>query len=195
MIPESLKDSSDRILRLIPLIDQTSAAPALFVISGLPGTGKSFLARRIAQRLPCVIVETDFVRKTLIRRPAYTGAESARVHRIAQHVLERLLTLGYHAIYDATNLAEWHREVMYRLADKTHSRLVLIRTIAPESIVRERLARRSDSRDPYDHSDANWQVHELLKTEMEPLRRSHIVVDTSGDIDRAVDQILRTATE
>lgn len=193
MIPESLKDSGDRILQVLPLADRTCAEPTLFVISGLPGTGKSHLARRIAQRLPCVIVETDFVRKTLIRKPAYTGDESALVHRTARHVLERLLTRGYHAIYDATNLAEWHREKMYHLAAKTHARLVLIRTTAPEDVVRERLARRFDSRDPHDHSDADWDVHQMLKAEMEPLRRSHLVVDTSGDIDLAVDQIVRAA--
>jgi predicted kinase len=189
----NLTEPIERVLRSLPLADPAETTPVLFVISGLPGTGKSFLARQIAARLPCVIVETDFIRKTLAPQPAYTKDESARVHRVAQQVIEWLLRSNRHAIYDATNLAEWHREKAYRLAEKTRARLLVIRTTAPDDVVRARLAKRLVERDPHDWSDADWQVHQLLKAELEPVRRAHLVVDTSRDIEPAIRRILRAA--
>ena len=193
MLLESLSFSAETILRALLPIDQVNAEPVLFVFSGLPGTGKSFLARKIAERVPCVIVETDFVRKMLICKPTYAATESAFVHRVAHQVIQRLLRSGRRVIYDATNLAEWHRERAYRLADQTRAKLVVVRTVAPEDVMRARLAERFTAHQPLDYSDADWQVVGLLKAELEPIRHPHIVVDTTGDIDQAVSQILRAA--
>jgi predicted kinase len=107
--------------------------------------------------------------------------------------MQRLLESGYRVISDATNLAEWHRELLYHLATKTNARLVIIQTIAPESIIRERLRRRLDNPDPDDFSEADWIVHQTLKSELEPIRRPHLVVDTSHDIEPAILKILRAA--
>jgi predicted kinase len=193
MVSVDMLSSAETILRALPPIDQANAEPVLFVFSGLPGTGKSFLARRVAERVPCAIVETDFVRKTLIRQPTYAARESAFVHQVAQQVIRRLLEYGSRVIYDATNLAEWHRERAYRLAEQTRAKLVVVRTVAPEDVIRARLAERFTARHPLDYSEADWPVVELLRAELEPIRRPHIVVDTTGDIDQAVSQILRAA--
>jgi hypothetical protein len=191
MVSIDMLSSAETILRALPPIDQANAEPVLFVFSGLPGTGKSFLARKIAECVPCAIVETDFIRKTLLRQPTYAATESAFVHRVAHQVIQRLLRSGHRVIYDATNLAEWHREHAYRLADQTRAKLVVVRTVAPEDVMRARLAKRFAAPQPLDYSDADWQVLELLKAELEPIRHPHIVVDTTGDIDQAVSQILR----
>jgi predicted kinase len=185
---------TDQVLSALTLPEQITATPVLFIISGLPGTGKSFLARRLAERLPLIIINSDFVRKILThQQPTYSAEESALVHQVGRAVLKRLLLTGYHVLYDATNLAEWHREKLYRLADETNAKLVIIRTIAPEEIVRTRLRERFEHPDPHDYSDADWSVHEKLKAELEPVRRSHLVVDTSQDLEPAIRKILRAA--
>ncbi|MBI5034545.1 MAG: AAA family ATPase [Chloroflexi bacterium] len=186
--------SVEKTLRALALTDQTTAAPVLIVLSGLPGTGKSYLARRLTQRLPCVVVESDLVRKVISdSQPSYSSAESAYVHHVARAVMQRLLESGHHVISDATNLAEWHRELLYHLADKTNARLIIVQTIAPDHVVRERLQRRLENHDPVDLSDADWNVHESLKAELEPIRRAYLVVDTSQDLEPAICKILRAA--
>lgn len=171
--------------------NETTAFPALIVLCGLPGTGKSFLARQIAERLPAVIVEADYVRKTLFRQPTYAGAESAWVHRVAHVTIERLLKTSHHVIYDATNLSEWFRDKTYHIAERAGARLVVVQTVASEEVARERLAKRALARDPDDLSDATIAVYERFKRDAEPVRHPHIVVDTSRDIPRAVSRIVR----
>lgn len=177
----------------LPGTDQITATPVLFIITGLPGTGKSYLARKIAERLPVVIVQSDFVRKFIAPKPTYSSEESALVHQVARAVTERLLVAGCRVIYDATNLVEWHREKLYHVADKTGVRLVIIQTVASEQVIRERLRQRHRVRDLQDMSDADWDVVELLKPEQQPIQRPHIVVDASDDFESTLEKILREA--
>ncbi|MBI5304877.1 MAG: AAA family ATPase [Chloroflexi bacterium] len=186
----ALDDAIAQIYRALP-ITETTALPVLFVFSGLPGTGKSFLARSLAERLPSVIVQSDFVRKTLVGIPTYSAAESAFIHQVSHAVIARLLARGCRVISDATNLAEWHREKLYRVAADTHAQLVVVRTVAPDAVIRARLSQRIGERDPRDFSDADWNVYEMLQRELEPVRAPHLVVDTSGDLDAALAKILR----
>ena len=183
----------DTVLKALRNTRETTAWPVLVVICGLPGTGKSFLARKIAGRMPAVIVESDFVRKTLFAQPTYAGAESVWVHRIAHVTIERLLKSGHRVIYDATNLSEWFREKTYHIADRAGAGLVVVVTVAPERVARERLLKRFQARDPDDLSDATVAVYERFKRRVEPVRHPHIVVDTSRDIRRAVSRIVRAA--
>ncbi len=180
-----------RIIRRLPGTEYTTAAPALVLISGLPGTGKSFLARKIAERLPSVIVESDSVRQALFPVPTYSGPESMWVHRVAHAVIERLLATGHRVIYDATNLIEWHRQKIYRLAEQQGARLVIVQAVAPDEIVRRRLQQRLESPGPGDISRADWQVFERLKKQIDPIGRPHFVVDTSRDVTPAVAKIVR----
>jgi len=187
----SFTDSVNLIYGLLPRTDAIVAPPVLFVLCGLPGAGKSHLARRLAQRLPSVIVSSDFVRKSLFPRPTYASEESAFIHQVSHAVTARLLLQSLRVIADATNLAEWHREKLYRIADETHAKLIVVHAVAPEAVIRARLSQRDAARNPHEFSEANWDVYELLKPQLEPVRAPHFTIDTSGDLEPALARILR----
>ncbi len=168
-----------------------TAYPVLIMLSGLPGTGKSYLARKLCEKIPFVVVESDFVRKTLFNPPTYSPRESALVHRVCHILIDRFLKKGLRVIFDATNLSEVHREYVYRLADKNNAKLVIVQTVAPEEVVRERLEKRHKARDDHDISDADWEVYSRMKQYQQPISRPHIVVDTSRDLEEEIQKILR----
>lgn len=170
---------------------ETTAYPVLIMISGLPGTGKSYLARKLAERLPFVVIETDFVRKTLFLKPTYTAQESGLVHGTCHCLIHRLLNKGVRIIFDATNLIEHQREMIYHLAEKAGAKLIIVRIVAPEEVVRERLQRRKEEPASHDISDADWRIYKRMSRRQQRIGRTHLVVDTSGDIDLAVNKILR----
>src|SRR4051812_23649443 len=69
--------------------------PALSLLSGLPGTGKSYLASAIQPRRPAAIVRSDEVRKTLFPEPKYTVGENGFVYLTSYALLSQLLADGY----------------------------------------------------------------------------------------------------
>src|SRR3972149_825639 len=93
---------------LAPL-PEPMAKPVLVVISGLPGTGKSYFSRKLAERLPCVILESDALRKRLFSSPDYSAAESQYLFSACHRLIEELLKSGISVVLDATNLVEGHR--------------------------------------------------------------------------------------
>ncbi len=165
--------------------------PPFIIVSGLPGTGKSFFCRKLAARFPCCIVESDAMRKTLFPSPEYSAAENNRLFSACHKLIESLLNEGTPVIFDATNLSERHRERLYNIADRTGARLILVRVVAPPSIAYERLQGRKGHHDPEDKSDADWTVYKRMRRSEDKIWRNHFVVDTSRDITPALDRIVK----
>lgn len=168
---------------------ETTAKPVLVLLSGLPGTGKSFVARRLAEALPFVIIESDTVRKILFSQPRYTAQESRWVHRTCHALIAKLLKRGVRVIYDATNLIEYHRELVYRIADRAGARLVVVKTVAREEVVQERMRDRQER--VAEVSDADWRVYRRMASRQERISHPHLVIDTSEGLEEAAAKILR----
>jgi predicted kinase len=172
--------------------DETTANPVLVMLTGLPGTGKSNVARQLAEVLPFAIVESDQVRKILFPQCEYTGEESRWVHRTCHALMDKLLMRGVRVIYDATNLHERHRELVYRLADGRGVKLIVVKVVSPEAVASQRLRdRQGDVKDDDDVSDADVKVYRRMSRSVDPIRRSHVVVDTSRDLRPAITKLLR----
>jgi hypothetical protein len=165
------------------------------VVSGLPGSGKSYFCRRLASRHPIARLESDALRQALFGQPTHSPEESRRLFAACHYVLERLLGAGISALLDATNLREVHRRQLYAIADRYGVKLVLVSLRAPAAVVEERLAARARRADPADLSDAGAEVYQRMRSLDEPIGRPHIVVDTSADIEPAVEAVLRELEE
>jgi predicted kinase len=191
----ALQAAADEVEAALPGVAPTTRRPVLVLLSGLPGTGKSYLARRLAPLLKATVVETDSVRMLLYPQPQYTAGENFWVYRVCHEVIGRLLRRGVSVIFDATNLRERHRQILYQMADALGANLVLVRTTAPERVVRSRLHQRAIQPDPEDHSRADTTVYYRMYDAEEPMRRPYLTVDTSQDLSLAINAILRLAHE
>jgi predicted kinase len=174
-------------------LPEPSVAPVLIIVSGLPGSGKSYFSRRLAERMPLPIIESDAMRQILSAKPDYSQTESGRLFRACHALMDELLRKGISVIFDATNLIENHREQLYRIADRAGAKLILIRVEAPPQVVQQRLERRQAGADPDDKSDADWKVYQKMTATAERIRRNHFAVDTSKDIAPAIEKIVREA--
>ncbi len=165
--------------------------PVFVVVSGLPGTGKSFFSRSLARRFPVAVLETDLLRRRLVERPTYSAEESQRLFAAVHLLIERLLREGIPLLIDATNLVERNREILYHLAEQTGAKLILIQTRAPREVALRRLRARGSPFAAEDHSTAGVEVYRRMRLVAEPIRRRHYVVDTSKDISPAVARVVR----
>ena len=168
--------------------------PPLIVVSGLPGTGKSFLCRKVAEKSPFLILPSDALRKVLFPTPQYNEQENKRLFSACHVLIEELLKKGIPVIFDATNLLEHHREYLYRAAERAGAKLILVWVEAPPEVVRQRLIARERTPVPQRDSQAGWEVYNKMKPRREKISRNHLVVDTSQDITAAVDKIIRATS-
>jgi len=174
-------------------LPEPAVKPPFVVVSGLPGSGKSYFCRKLAERLPFPILESDNLRKVLCSTPDYSPEESSRLFQACHRLIEELLRRGIPLIFDATNLVERHREELYRIADAVEAKLILVRVEAPPDVVRQRLNDRPSTAAREDRSDADWKVYQKLKSSAQKIRRNHFAVDTSRDITPVVDKVAREA--
>ena len=172
-------------------LPEPEVQPAFIIVSGLPGTGKSYFCRQLAERLPFLVLESDAVRKSLFPTPTYSTSESSHLFRTIHYLIEGLLRKGIPIILDATNLSERHRERLYNIAERLNAKLILVRVEAPPDLVRERLKVRSERPEIEDNSNADWAVYQKMKPTAQKIRRKHYAVDTSRDITPVLDKIVR----
>jgi aminoglycoside phosphotransferase family enzyme/predicted kinase len=144
--------------------------PAMLVITcGLPGSGKSTVAQRIAERAGFTVISSDMVRKESAglvpeehRYEAFgKGIYAVDVtERTYAELLDRarpLLLEGRSVILDASFIRRSHRTAADRLARETGAQFACVILDAPLETVRRRLARRVAR--GTGASDARWQTY------------------------------------
>jgi predicted kinase len=191
MVPKQPDRDLLKLKRSLGYLPEPMADPSFVVVSGLPGTGKTFFCRKLAERYTFYIVESDALRKVLFSKPDYTPSESARLFNAIHSLIEGLLKSGVPVCFDATNLSERNREYLYRISDRTGARMVLVSVEAPPEVAFQRLQARKTATNSVNKSDADWEIYRQMKPKAEKISRNHFVVDTSRDIMPAIEKIIR----
>lgn len=182
---------AQRLSESLGQLPEPVVKPVFIAVSGLPGTGKSYFCKKLAERLPFIILESDTLRKTLFPAPTYSPPESSRLFQAVHHLIEGLLKKGIPLILDATNLSERYRERLYHIADHLDTKLILVRVEAPPEVVYQRLKARTAETNSENNSDADWAVFQKMKSSVQKISRNHFAVDTSRDITPVLDKIVR----
>jgi len=154
-----------RRLADISLRHLRAGAVTLVLIGGLPGSGKSALARAAADRLGFAVLNSDRIRKELAGiEPTesaaapygagiYTTEWTERCYAELLNRAETLLANGESVIADASWISAEHRAAAKATARRASAQLVQVRCAAPEDLMRRRMAARTA-----DTSDANAEI-------------------------------------
>ena len=185
-----------RILELTGRPQAKSKEPWLVLTVGLPGSGKSTFARKLARATRAVVLESDALRSALFERPTHESEESKQLFEALYAAAAQLLHAGQTVIVDATNLKERDRHPAYEVAKAMGAGLLVLHFRASEAVTAERLTSRSRGFDPDDRSTADMSVYMKMAELEEPLLREHWRIDTSdaADTDAALDRAIESLT-
>lgn len=166
----------------------------IILMHGLSGSGKSWVSQRICEHFPVIRLRTDVERKRLFgQRRSLAGTRltgemyaPASTQHLYQNVLAAViptvLQAGFPIIVDAATLQVWQRELMYEVAEREQTRLVVLDVRAPEDVLRARLKERRT--DPDEPSDADGAVLTQQLRSYQPLtpveQQRSLVVDTNS---------------
>ena len=146
----------------------TPGRPVLILMSGLSGSGKSWLAQRLAPDIGAVHVRSDVERKRLAGmgigaratadpgKGLYTPERSEQAHDRLLASADALLAGGHTTIVDATFICRKHRHAFLELAARLGIPVRIVRCEASEDALRARIEERA--RQGTDPSDANLSV-------------------------------------
>jgi len=150
-------------------------------VMGLPGSGKSYFAARLAEMIDAEYLNSDRIRKEILPDTRYTELEKRLVYDEMLGRAERSVARGRQVVLDATfYTGDIRDKFMQSLQELDET--VFIEVVADEELIRERLKR------PREDSDANFEVYREIREDWEPLQDEHLVLrSTDENIDSMLD--------
>jgi predicted kinase len=165
--------------------------PALVVVMGLPGVGKSHCARLLCGRLGAAHVASDELRSRLFIAPSYADEENRVVFAAANTIVDGLLGEGHRVVVDATNLVARNRAGTVAVARRRGTPVIYVRITARDEDARGRLALRRSARAPEDHSEADERVYERMRAQpFEAPAEGFLELVNGADLVSEIDRIV-----
>lgn len=156
----------------------------LIVFAGLPGTGKSSLARALARELRAAYLDKDTIKDCAMRLASQMKLEQAAqlAGALSYELLVDLardnLTVGLPVVVDSPAAYQLFRDKIKALARALRADLKLIECICTdERMLRERVERRG--RDLPAYRTRDWETFQQDQGRFERLTDPRLIVDTA----------------
>lgn len=148
----------------------------LIVFGGLPGTGKTTIARELARQLGAVHLRIDTIEQALRDCGALRHSMDDAGYQLAYVIAADNLCIGRTVIADSVNPLTVTRDAWVAVARRSAVRVVEIEIICSD--VSEH-RKRADARRP-DIPGLKLPIwEEIVSREYHPWNREHVVVDTA----------------
>ncbi|EXJ09305.1 MULTISPECIES: bifunctional aminoglycoside phosphotransferase/ATP-binding protein [Nitrincola] len=176
----------------------TPPPPALYLMHGVSGSGKSYLSKQLVEEIGAIRIRSDVERKRLHHQLSLQGEEielysadmNTRTFHRLRDLAEQLLRSGQTVVVDATFIRRITRKSYIELAQRLKLPVRIISCTCKPHLVEARLVRRNEEgKDP---SDADIHIMHQQVTTQQPLtedeKRITLPVDTEDD--EAIEQLL-----
>jgi predicted kinase len=157
----------------------------LVVFGGLPGVGKTTIARDLAKALGALHVRIDSIEQALRNAGWQIEGEG---YSVAYAVAEDNLRLGHHVVADCVNPWPLTRNEWQAVANRTGVRAVSVEVVCSD-VAEHRRRVESRSADIAGHHLPTWS--EVVERDYQPWNGDRLVIDTAGlDVRESVRAIL-----
>lgn len=146
----------------------------IVVVFGLPGSGKSYFAEKLAKEMKAIYISSDIVRKNEFEESDYSLKSKRIVYR-------RMIEMGGQAVNQKRNVVfdgTFYRESIRKMMAKnfnSNSMIHFIEVLASEELIRTRTVNKRI------HSDADFEVYRKIKGNFQQLKLAHLQLESSND--------------
>ena len=146
----------------------------VILVMGLPGSGKSYFASRLAEALGADYFNSDRIRKEMITRRNYSEQEKERVYDEMLLRMEKSIKQNKDTILDATF---YRKKIRRKFSSKIPRsvNMAIIEVTASEPVIQKRLSRTRE------FSEADFEVYQAIQKEWEPIVEKHLVLISRDD--------------
>lgn len=167
----------------------------LVAMAGLPGTGKSTLARHLAEACGGVVIDKDVVRAALF--PAALIEYSTRQDDFCMSIVLQVASYMLHndphllVILDGRTFSRGYQVAALDLfAEELKVPLKIIECICSDETARQRLSSKRAMNMAHPAANRDYQLYLSIKARFMPIREPKLVVKTDNDLARCLTQCL-----
>jgi len=160
---------------------------ALIIFGGLPGTGKTTIARELAKLIGAVHVRIDSIEQALLSSSLAIQHVNDAGYRVGYSVAWDNLAVGRTVIADSVNPLPITRDAWVEVAKRARVQALEIEMTCSDAAEH---CRRVETRttDIRGHRLPTWQ--EVISRDYRPWNRKHLTIDTAhGSVDQIVEMI------
>jgi len=167
----------------------------LIALAGLPATGKSTLARPLAERLNAVVLDKDHIRAALFRPEDidYTREQTDLCVNIMFEVASYLLKKNPHrcVILDGRPFSKRYQvEALRRFAADIQAPLIVIECVISDEVAHARL-QEAVAQQNHLAANRNYDLYRRLKAEADAIDEPKLVIDTGAiPLERCIELAL-----
>ncbi|GBC62082.1 hypothetical protein DENIS_3045 [Desulfonema ishimotonii] len=191
---ETLQHEINGYIRLARCYTFRFSRPTLWVLCGLPASGKSRHARRLADALSMTLIQSDTLRKAEQPRPEivpfgtgqYSHARRQRIYGRMLALAQAALGRGESVILDATYSKRSWREAVRQLAADLNTCLIFTECGCSAGTLRKRLKKRENKTGI---SDARLEHLEQMADDFDPFTAAEPVPYFRVSTDAPADDV------
>jgi predicted kinase len=162
----------------------------LIILGGLPGTGKTTIARELARQLGAVHVRIDSIEEAILDSGVLSSPINDAGYRVGNAVAADNLRIGRTVIADSVNPIPLSRDSWLEVANRAQVSAIEIEVTCSDTKEHQH---RVETRMPDIPRPRSLTWQDVVSRDYRPWNREHIVIDTANRTVEQVVTILRRA--
>jgi predicted kinase len=157
----------------------------LIAMAGLPGTGKSTLARSIASALSAIVLDKDTIRAALFppQLVEYSTEQDdfcmSVIFQVASYIVQK--DAQQHVILDGRTFSRLYQVLtLQELAAQLRTPLKIIECFCSDNTARQRLTTTTITNTQHPADNRNYALYLAIKARFEPIPEPKLLVDTDN---------------